>query len=360
MAPVNPVIPAPTEVEAGISRGLQYLLHHQFPNGEFAAYIAADVPMQGWTIPDSCVFPTALIGNCLLALQDRPAADHVLTRATEFLRYQMFHGGVWNHFTRLHHFYRLCPFDSDDTACVSALLRARGIECPRPSNVPLLLANRTREGLFYTWFLLRASWIRHRTFWRITLPELLYPLRSLLFWYKVEASRHDVDGVVNANVLYYLGDIAETQPVIAYLLRIIAEHREATCDLWYLDSFFVYYAFTRCYHTGISKLEPLREPIVQRILARAQPDGRLGDTLLDTAWAIISLLNLRSYPPELDAAVGYLLRAQCPGGEWPRWLLYYGGPKRLQGWGSEEMSTAFCLEALGRYQQLRPNAAPAG
>ena len=43
-------------------------------------------------------------------------------------------------------------------------------------------------------------------------------------------------------------------------------------------------------------------------------------------------------------------------GHWPRWLLYYGGPKLLLGWGSEEMTTGFCLEALARYQNEAPHA----
>jgi hypothetical protein len=30
--------------------------------------------------------------------------------------------------------------------------------------------------------------------------------------------------------------------------------------------------------------------------------------------------------------------------------MYYGGPKKYYGWGSEELTTGFCIEALGRYQ----------
>ncbi len=37
-------------------------------------------------------------------------------------------------------------------------------------------------------------------------------------------------------------------------------------------------------------------------------------------------------------------------GSWPRAALYYSGPKKLYGWGSEELITGFCLEALLRYQ----------
>jgi hypothetical protein len=334
-----------------IARGLTYLHQHQFPNGEFAAYCAIEAPMQGWTRPDSSIFPTALIGSCLLHVAEAPEAEEMLTRATNFLSCQMNHGGLWNHFTELHHLRHICPLDTDDTACVSALLRARGVACPVPTNVPLILSNRTSTGLFYTWFVLRPRWVSNRTYWRVTLPELLHPIKSLLFWYGGEGHRNDIDSVVNANALYYLGDIPETQPVIAHLLRVIAGKKEDDCDVWYRDPLLVYYFFTRCYAAGIGKLEPLREPIISRILAQAKPDGRLGETLLDTAWAVCSLLNLNSYPPELDRAIHYLLEAQSAFGAWPRWLVYYGGPKRIMGWGSEEMTTAFCLEALARYRQ---------
>lgn len=341
-----------TQLDQAIAQGVNFLHQHQFPDGQFAVYCSADAPMQKWIYTDSAVFPTALIAHSLLHVAPHPTAEQLIDKATQFLRHQMNYGGLWNHFTTNHQLRYLCPLDIDDTACVSALMRARGIACPVPTNVSLFLHNRNRAGLFYSWFLVRFRWIPSRTYWRVTLPELLRPIKSMLFWYGVEASRNDVDGVVNANALYYLGDIPETQPVIAFLLRIIADKQEGNCDLWYRDPFFVYYSFTRCYHAGITKLEPLRQPIIDRILAQAKPDGRLGETLADTAWAVCSLLNLGATPPELEGAVQYILRAQGPTGEWPRWLLYYGGPKLLLGWGSEEMTTGFCLEALARYRKL--------
>ena len=337
-------------ITCSLEKALTYLHQRQFPDGQFAIYCAGDEPMQGWTYTDSALFPTALIAHCLLHTQEHPLADKILTRTTTFFRHQMNYGGLWNHFTSIHALRNLCPVDIDDTACISAILHARGIDCPVPTNVPLLLANRNRQGLFYTWFVMRLRWIPSRTFWRVTFRELLRPLESFIFWRTVEASRGDVDGVVNANVLYYLGDRPETQPVIAFLLRIIAQQEEGKCDLWYLDPMFVYYSFTRCYRAGIKQLEPLRQPIIERILAQAKPDGRLGTTLADTAWAVCSLLNLGSHTPELTAAVQYIIQVQAPTGEWPRWLLYYGGPKKLLGFGSEELTTSFCLEALVRYR----------
>ncbi|QIX60256.1 hypothetical protein HER32_03245 [Hymenobacter sp. BT18] len=339
----------------GIDRALDYLHQHQYPHGEFCAYISPDEAMQaGYCLPDPSLFPTVLVSNCLLYVAGEPRAEEMLTRATRFLQYQMQRGGVWQHFPGWHPFYAFSPPDLDDTACISALLQARGIDCPKPTNIPLLLANRNREGLFYTWLIPRLRPVAYGPYWRLTLPQLLSVRQSVLFW-RAEAARQDVDAVVNANVLYYLGERAETRAVEAYLLRIIAEGREASCDKWYLNVYSVYYFFGRAYHNGATGLAPARSSVTARICAAAQPDGRLGETVLDTALAACALLSWGSYPPELAAAIEFLLAQQQPAGEWPRWRLYYGGRKRLRGWGSEELTTAFCLEALARYQSL-PNA----
>src|SRR3546814_3679182 len=93
--------------------------------------------------------------------------------------------------------------------------------------------------------------------------------------------------------------------------------------------------------------------IIERILATQQNDGKLGVSSLDTALGISSLINLRCNDQNaIEKSVWYLLRQQSKNGDWPRRLFYYGGPKRIIGWGSEELSTGFCLEALGLYDKF--------
>jgi hypothetical protein len=159
-----------------------------------------------------------------------------------------------------------------------------------------------------------------------------------------------VDGVVNANVLYYLGDMPETQPVIDYLLRIIAAGGETRCDLFYHDPNIISYFFARNFRRRISRLEPARQPLINRVRATTRPDGSLGDSVLETAMGACALLDLGIPVSELAPTVRFLLRARQSDGEWPRHPLYYGGPSKLTGWGSEELTSAFCLEALARYQ----------
>jgi len=56
------------------------------------------------------------------------------------------------------------------------------------------------------------------------------------FWKLVpEASRHDVDAVIESNVLFYLGERPETQPIIEYFIRVLRRGEEDSCDRWYFE-----------------------------------------------------------------------------------------------------------------------------
>lgn len=48
------------------------------------------------------------------------------------------------------------------------------------------------------------------------------------FWIKTEANRYDVDGAVNANVLFYLGLSDNTAPIVDYMLDVIARKKKMT------------------------------------------------------------------------------------------------------------------------------------
>jgi hypothetical protein len=100
-------------------------------------------------------------------------------------------------------------------------------------------------------------------------------------------------------------------------------------------------------------LKPAADAIVERILLSLKPDYSLGESILDTALAVISLINCGYNSTILDQAITYLTSKQNRSGCWPRWAVYYGGPKKLRTYGSEEMTTGFCLEALALYKSLR-------
>ncbi|HEX8116787.1 MAG TPA: hypothetical protein VF521_05905, partial [Pyrinomonadaceae bacterium] len=259
--------------------------------------------------------------------------------------------GLWRYWTKRHQYHSVIPPDLDDVACVSYVLRRHGVEFP--DNLPLVLANRSPGGLFYTWLTPRPRMPALPAYWRAVLPQLLSPLKLYYFWRANESKPQDVDCVVNANVLLYAGERVEARPVVDYLIDSLRRGVEGCCDKWHLNPFMFQYAVSRCYREGFAALGAIRDESVARIVAASKPDGAFGENVLDTALAACALLNWGAAPTELERAFKHMLEAQRQDGSWPRAVLYYGGPKKYYGWGSEELTTGFCLEALIRGRECR-------
>ncbi|QIR37173.1 tetratricopeptide repeat protein [Tolypothrix sp. PCC 7910] len=83
-------------------------------------------------------------------------------------------------------------------------------------------------------------------------------------------------------------------------------------------------------------------------------DGSFGNELL-TSLAICSLLNYGYYSPDFCKAITFLIKTQQIDGSWRR-IPLYGGHTDKAIYGSAELTTAFCLEALARYQLLDASA----
>lgn len=341
MDPLQPGI-----IKQAILNGVDYLHQHQFPNGEFCLYLGHEDHLKD-TIPYSNMFSTSLICYSILNLSHLSKAKEILDLSATFLQFQSMRAGTWNNFTSWAPLFKVCPADVDNTACASKVLQA--LKRDYPHNKEILLCNRNRSGLFYTWYTLRPNTIWNKDYWLLILREFKNPIQSFFFWSKFECNRNDVDAAVNANVLFYLGLDENTQPIVNYMLDIIDQNKEADCDLWYRNPFTIYYFFSRNFKTGISALEPAKQPIIDRILATIQENGAMGDSILDTALGIIALINFNYRSPVLTKAINYLLNNQQSHGNWIRWAVYYGGPKKLSCFGSEELTTGFCLEALTLY-----------
>lgn len=338
------------DIDQAIDKGIKFLAEHQFHHGEFCIYMGAGEDLKEWCIPDSSNFTTALICTCLLPLKDNILVESMMKKAAPFLKYQMMRGGVWNYFSKWHKLFPLCPADADDTAVISAFLKEMNYLIP--NNIPLLLANRNKKGLFYTWFTLRFNLNRNITYWKLLLRELKHPLKNFLVWKNFECSKNDIDGVVNANILFYLGLNKYTVPIVSFLIKIIEDHKEDDCDKWYRNPYMIYYFISRNYYKGIKELEPVVKPVIERILAATQANGKTGHSASDTALAINTLLNFDQNRYEIEKAVGYLCNTQAENGSWPRRALCWGGPSQKTGFGSEELTTGLCLEALARYREL--------
>lgn len=340
------------KINQSVDRGINYLHSHQLPNGEFLFYMSGDDDMLGHNIcTESCVFPAALIGTCLLSLKkSNSMADEILKKSAEFLFYQMDKGGTWNHYTNLHRFRHLCPQDLDDTSCASYFLNEMAYNIPNHSIQKLMLDNRRKDGLFYTWITFRWLWNRNRLYWHYVFKELKYPIQSLIFWYKFVCTRYDVDAVVNANVLHYMGKKEETKPITDYLIKILQENKESVSDKWYLNTLTVYYFISRNFASGNIEHEETRLSLISKLMSYYNKESGFGRSSLENALAITSLINLNYKGNEITKAVTELVDWQSKNGNWERWGFYYGGIKQFC-FGSEELTTAFCLEALVLFKE---------
>jgi hypothetical protein len=312
-------MPAGSPVELAIARGVAFLERTQRPSGE--------IPVLASGKADPSVFPTALAAH---SLSFASGAEAVRSRALDFLAAEMDSRGLWRHWPAVHPHAHELPPDLDDTSCASAALATAGR--PFPGNREMLVANRTRRGLFKTW--------------KLTWRELRHPLTLLAFFYRTSAKPNDVDAVVNANVLHYLGPIPETRAVAEHLLEILRRDREVHCDKWYDNPFVVWYFFARALH----RAAPEGAHLIERKLTATKPGSALEHALAACARHYLGI----------PASVDSLLELQMESGAWPAAAVYHGGRRRLRDgtfaephpdtprWGSEELTTAFCIEALAR------------
>jgi hypothetical protein len=295
------------------------------------------------------VFPSALIAYSLGFI---PGALDMRDRALDFLLGEMDGRGLWRYWSHDHSYPHNLPPDLDDTCVASAVLMRAGRRFPE--NRPIVLANRDTCGLFFTWITPRPRWASGWAYWRSALPQLLDPAALYYFLRQTAASPFDIDAVVNANVLFYLGDRAETRPVVVRLMTILREGLERQCDKWYESPAAIWYFFSR----AMSGFVPdARQLVLDRVA------GARHASPLDAAHAACSVLSWGELPS--DAAVAELLEAQLESGGWPRAGLYAGGRTRMPDgsvappgpempwWGSEALTTSVALEALARLDAAR-------
>lgn len=330
---------------AAVAAALAYLEDAQLPSGEIPVDATTDPSMRQGRSRDPSVFPAALAVHSLSFAGE--AARPIVERAADFLLAEMDAGGLWRHWTRAHPYHRQLPPDLDDTSCASAALVRIGRAIP--DNRAILRGNRARDGMFLTWLLPRLRWtgLPHL---RATLPRLRHPATLFLFFRRTSARAGDVDAVVNANVLHYLRAAEGVEGIADRLMRVLADDREGQADKWYDNPIIVRYFLSR----ALAGLRADAGDILVHKTGNTQPGNALEAALLACTLADWG----RDIGSEL---VARLLDSQLPSGAWPAAAVYHGGRRRLPGggfapphpdtphWGSEELSTAFAVEALSRY-----------
>ena len=326
------------ELEHSVSRAIDFLYESQLPYGEFRTYASPDQEMGDQSRFDSSPFVTSLVLHCVSTV-DTPRAQEMRARALGFLQEEMEGPGLWRYWSSRNRRHKLLPPDLDDTCCISFILKSNHVSVP--PNRDIILANRNGDGIFYTWVVPRS-----------TSPSpgaggLDYEVNpEAVLTVVLSGAVDNVDCAVNANVLLYLGESEDTKKAVDYLVGMVLEGKENGCSDFYPDRLSFYYMLSRAYCHGVLSLESIALPVTDRVSRSQVDDGSFGNELL-SALAMCTLLNFGRVTPAAGRAVEHLLKAQREDGSWPRRAMFLGPAPY---YGSEELTTALCVEALARYR----------
>ena len=305
------------ELDACISRGIDFLYNNQLPHGEFPSYrIYTREGAGNWDL-DNAIFPTALIAHSLRFLKGQKVHE-MRNKAKNFLLEEMEPPGLWRYWSAQSG-VTIMP-DLDDTCCASAVLLGDRTQIYM-DNVSTILNNRDENGLFYTFLK----------------PE--------------KHEENDIDSVVNANVLFYIKEFEGVEKVVDYLNTVISENREEGSYWYYLTPASLYYMAARAYANGAKRLEVCSQIIATKIIEYRLRNGAFGNET-ETALDVCSLLYFEKADLSMmRPAVAYLIGSQHENGSWQRQRFYAGPPPpapHTVWFGSEALTTTFCLEALAR------------
>jgi hypothetical protein len=343
-------------VSRSIERALMFLRDAQLPHGEFKTLLSSDMELsEGACVFDSSPFVTSLVLYSLSHVTGG-AANSLVEKALGFLASEMELGGLWRYYSSRQFKHCRIPPDLDDTACCSYLLHSFGKSVP--NNRWILSHLRDERGCFLTWVLPNLRSLSHPRLWfirlvgelkaHLTLPKMPVEFQNKKRFRlpKDRVPPDEFDPVVNANVILYLGENEDTGAAIRYLIELVENGNLEGCSHYYPDPLSLHYAIARaCLHSAPT-LRVLREPLLRDLSARQLSDGSF-ETPLSTALAVCTMLTFDAALPALKSAIRYLLVSQRPGGFWDRYT-FYRGPEEF--WGSEELTTGLCLEALARHR----------
>lgn len=328
-------------VERALANGAGFLRSVQKKDGSMPVYIGLSRDLSGELVYAECLFGTAFIASVLAGC---PAAADVTDRACDFIEGQKLRGWLWNYHFRTHSAL-LPPPDVDDTALSLHALAGNGRKVPR--NLKSFLANRDPGGRFYTWFEpLRAGRPRLRLLqgcWR----QLLFPWRAAGYYRSGYSTAHDIDAGINANVVNWLGRYDGDEDLIDWLIQILRDGREGSCDKYYHDPMVVLYFLARAL--------AYRNPEARDLLLARCNRASISQPA-ELAMAIL-LRRLCSVAAP-DDMISSLIAAQAADGSWPIFAIYCAGrPEIAPGefgapvdgvpmFGSQAMTTALAMSAL--------------
>jgi hypothetical protein len=135
--------------------------------------------------------------------------------------------------------------------------------------------------------------------------------------------------------------------VAEYLERTVRDATYDLLNLYAVSPYAVPFLISRCnYYGTVSPLRGSMERLARYVLGRREADGGWGCEL-DSALALLTLLNAGHSGTELGRAVGFLSERQRPDGGWASGPFFRDLFPRY--YGARSLTTALCIEAFSRF-----------
>ena len=363
MSSFVPVKASTSEIDNALNNGILYFEDVQTSyghEGEFATYMWAQSDQSDKEYIHT-MFTTPFVLHTLnhLALTHSYLAEVgtldfenmrslAATHLLDYMETKDGHTGVWRFYPEYPH-YPFFPPDFCDTCC--------NLECLLSFN-PSLWGNPISDNLT-DYFL----------------DDYVRPSGAFQTW--IVPMNTDICCNTNANVMFFYSSRNEEHRIqstmdwlndmIDNMLLGLPYH-----EVYYRSPYAFTYLSSRAYRDGGAEgflNSDQREAMRNYILADQEADGswpkypQLGylgpEDELETALALVSLINLgffeltSSEQCKVEEGIEYLLNTQNLDGSWPCAVFYVGPPVKIY-YGSEEVTTALCMEALAKYPETVP------
>ncbi len=305
-----------------INQGVAFLAKEQLQDGSFLDYSTSNAKNFTKAKEYRSVFPSALILSCLNTLKETSLIKDIKQKLVNFLLSQKSEHWSFNYWARDSEESRALPYpdDLDDTCyAMSALMQynPKLIDGSVMAKVVMLLtAVEEKEGGPYrTW---------------------LVPATASKEW-------QDVDLAVNSNIAYFLSLQDISLPKLnSLIVRAIETNNYYSPN--YPPGYPVIYFISRFYKGN-------KVNRVKNFLISKRQNKIHWRNPLNTALSVLSLMNFGFPPDRLEKSILYLIDKQKKG-VWKPYVFNIDPAIKRKTYyaGSPALTTAFCLEALAKYE----------
>lgn len=236
------------------------------------------------------------------------------------------------------------------------------VKIPRETNAFLTWQGKERE--FKRWSFFKAA-MHNLVFYLPSSCANPRPFVPYIPW-----GANDIDAVVNANILTYLGSTNQiekskgktgAEKLIYYQIN---RGRWSRAGMYYPNKYHFHYAVSRSMLAGKDKLNANGQVILSHLLNTQFPDGHFEsrrkvnkkDILQSTVYGLTSLLNLKelgyNVPKDrIDLTMSYLLKHQNEDGSWNGGVFFSGGTvvRNVLHFKSEAYTTALMVLAMNKW-----------